>query len=207
MARVEFQYPRRLDWLVATRTPLGGASIDHTTLFKFYNRMESSDTARKLFEELTVEFAEACGTTLKKQRMDSFFIHGWLQMLSRYGLFKETLRVFLQDLRKHKPEVYEVISRYLSREYLKKEFDFTEKDHEAAQCQVRHMAKDMYRIYKVFANGDEVKWYESFKTLVTVFHQQCKVTEGNETLPCEITIREKPEGEEIAVPTTRMCGM
>ncbi len=69
---VEFQYPRRLDWLVATRTPLGGASIDYTTLVKFYNRMESGDTERKLFEELTVEFAEACGTTLKKQRTESF---------------------------------------------------------------------------------------------------------------------------------------
>ncbi len=68
---------------------------------------------------------------------------------------------------------------------------------ETAQRQVRHMAEDMYRIYKVFANRDEVKGYESFKTLVTVFHQRCKVTEGNETLPCEITIREKPEGEEI----------
>lgn len=44
---------------------------------------------------------------------------------------------------------------------------------------------------------DEVKGYESFKTLVTVFYQQCKVSEGNETSPCEITIREKPEGEEI----------
>jgi len=44
---------------------------------------------------------------------------------------------------------------------------------------------------------DEVKGYESLKTLVTVFHQQCKVTEGNETSPCEITLREKLEGEEI----------
>ncbi|HHT9145120.1 MAG TPA: hypothetical protein ACFYD4_05480 [Candidatus Wunengus sp. YC61] len=175
----------------------GRASIDHTTLFKFYNRMETSDTARKLFEELTVEFAEACGTTLKRQRTDSFFIHGWLQILSGYGLCKETLRVFLKDLRKHKPDVYEVISKELSREYLEKEFALTEKYHEAAQRQVRHMAEDMYRVYKAFANQDEVKGYESFKTLVMVFHQQCKVTEGNETSPCEITIREKPEGEEI----------
>jgi len=93
--------------------------------------------------------------------------------------------------------VYEVISKELSREYLEKEFDLTEKDHEAAQRQVRHMAEDMYRIYKAFANRDEVKEYESFKTVIMVFHQQCKVTEGNETSACEIPIREKPEGEEI----------
>ncbi len=128
--------------------------------------------------------------------MRTSFIHGWFQILLRYGLSKETLRVFLQDLRKHKPDVYDVISKELSREYLEKEFDLTEKDPAAAQRQVRHMAEDRYRIYKVFANRDEVKGYESFKTFVTVFHQQGKVTEGNETSPCEITIREKPEGEE-----------
>jgi len=55
----------------------------------------------------------------------------------------------------------------------------------------------MYRIYKAFANQDEVKGCESFKTPIMVFHQQCKGTEGSETSPCEITIREKPEGEWI----------
>jgi len=48
-----------------------------------------------------------------------------------------------------------VISKELSREYLEKEFALTEKDHEAAQRRVRHMAEDMYRIYKAFANQDE----------------------------------------------------
>ena len=31
----EFQFARRLDWLIATNTPFGQAQIDHTTLFKF----------------------------------------------------------------------------------------------------------------------------------------------------------------------------
>ena len=45
----EFQQARRLDWFIATRTPLGETPLDHTTLFKFYNRMETSSVARKLF--------------------------------------------------------------------------------------------------------------------------------------------------------------
>jgi len=87
----EFQFPRRLDWLTATTTPLGKAQIDHTTLFKFYQRFEDDDTARELFVELTDAFINACGTSLKKQRTDSFFVHGWLRVLSRYGLFKKTI--------------------------------------------------------------------------------------------------------------------
>ncbi len=33
----EFQFPRRLDWLIATKTPIGQARIDHTTLLNFTN--------------------------------------------------------------------------------------------------------------------------------------------------------------------------
>lgn len=193
----EFQQARRLDWFIATRTPLGETPLDPTTLFKFYNRMETSKAGRKLFERLTVQFAELCGTSVKKQRTDSFFIHGWLQILSRYGLFKETLRVFLQNLRKQKAGLYECISKELSRDYLGKDFDLTEKDHEKAQRQVKRMAQDLYAVYKTFASHNQVQHYESFKTLATVFHQQCEVIENQEKTTSEIVIREKPVGDEI----------
>lgn len=136
----EFQFLRRLDWLLATNTSLDKAHeahIDHTTLFKFYSRLDKDDKAKKLFQELTLKFADACGTSLKKQRTDSFFIHGWLQILSRYGLFKETTRVFLQNLRKQKPGLYEKVAKELSREYLANDFDLTEKDREKAQRQIK----------------------------------------------------------------------
>ena len=193
----QFQFERRLDWLLATRTPPGETSIDHTTLYKFYVRLESSDVAKKLFEKLTVAFAKACGTKFEKQRTDSFFIHGWLQILSRYGLFKETLRVFLQNLRKQKPGLYEEISKELSRDYLGKEFDLTEKDREEAQRQVKILAQDLYQVYKAFNNHNQVQHYESFKTLSKVLHQQCTVVEKKETATSEVVIREKPVGEGI----------
>ena len=37
---VEFLFSRRIDWMIATRTALGEAQIDHTTLFKFFQRLE-----------------------------------------------------------------------------------------------------------------------------------------------------------------------
>jgi transposase len=193
----EFLQTRRIDWLIATKTPIGEDPIDHTTLFKFFLRMERSGAARKLFEKLTLRFIEACGTSTKKQRTDSFFMHGWLQILSRYGLFKETLRVFLQNLRKQKPGLYEDISKGLSRSYLDKEFDLTEKDHEKAQREVKRMAQDLYAVYTAFDKHHQVNRYESFKTLATIFRQQCEVVENPEKTVCEVVIREKPVGDEI----------
>ncbi len=177
----EYQFPRRIDWLIATSTPFDKVSdthIDHTTLFKFYCRMDKDNHAMNLFQELTLKFADACGTSLKKQRTDSFFIHGWLQISSRYGLFKETIRVFLQNLRKHKPGLCEGVAKELSRDYLANEFDLTEKDRERAQRQIRVMAKDMYSLFETFVNHNQVKHYESFKKLVKVFEQQCETVAG-----------------------------
>jgi len=184
--------------MIATHTPIGEARIDHTTLFKVYGRLEKDDTALKLFQALTLKFAETCGTSMKKQRTDSFFIHGWLQILSRYGLFKETIRLFLSNLRKQKPELYEKIAPELSRNYQDKTFDLTEKDRERAQRKIRSMAKDLYLLNKTFETHHQVRHYKSFKTLVTVFHQQCEVLESqDDESGKEIVIRDKPQGDDI----------
>ena len=192
----EFQYPRRLDWLNATGTPLGKAKIDFTTLYKFYRRLEEDETAGDLFVTITKRFVELCGTSLKKQRTDSFFIHGWLKTLSRYGLFRETIRVFLSELKKKTGDVFDEIAGKLSKQYLEKNFDLTEKDREKAQRRIKEMAQDMYIIVREFESNEGVKELESFRTLETVFAQQCEVVETEDNLST-VEIREKPEGEKI----------
>lgn len=196
---VEFQFQRRLDWLIATKTPLGEAQIDHTTIFKFYQLLETDDTAGKLFTEITDAFINACGTSLKKQRTDSFFIHGWLRLLSRFGLFKETIRKFLQTLRKQKPGLYKNIKGQLSVDYLEKEFDITEKDRDLAQKNISLMARDLHRLKYAFENHKQVKHYETFKILCEVFSQQCEVKYSIDSEP-EIIIKERPDSNAICSP-------
>jgi len=195
----EFQFQRRLDWLVATNTPIGEAKIDHTTLFKFYQRLETDSTCTRLFVSLTNEFVEMCGTSLKKQRTDSFFIHGWLRILSRYGLFKETIRKFLQALRKQKPGLYERIRKELSQDYLEKDFDITEKDKALAQRKICLMARDLYKIVSAFENHKQVKHFTTFEVLHTVFTQQCEVKKDDGSEP-EIVIKEKPDSDTVSSP-------
>ena len=196
---VEFQFPRRIDWLIATHTPPGEAGIDHTTLFKFYKRLEKDATAKKLFVDLTKAFIEACDTSLKRQRSDSFYIHGWLQILSRYGLFKETIRKFLQVLRKQKPGLYEKIKEELSRDYLGNEFDLTEKDRDLAQRKIALMAQDLLRLKSAFEHHKQVQHYGTFEILCQIFSQQCEVRDGADG-EAEIVIKEQPDKGAICSP-------
>lgn len=195
----EYLFGRRLDWLNATHTPLGEAAIDHTTIFKFYQRLQADDTAIELFIKLTDAFVKLCGTSMNMQRTDSFFIHGWLRILSRYGLFKETIRKFLQALRKQKPGIYEAIKEQLSQDYLQRDFDLTEKDKELAQKKVSLMAEDLYQLISAFESHKQIQYYETFKILSTVFSQQCEVKERADWEP-EIIIKEKPDTGAICTP-------
>ncbi len=63
------------------------------------------------------------------------------------------------------------------------------------------MAKDLYLIKCAFDNHKQVKHYKSFKTLISVFEQQCVVKEASDKMGCgnlvQIEIRDKPVGEKI----------
>ena len=192
----EFQFPRRLDWLNATGTPIGEANIDFTTLFKFYQRLEKDETARELFETITNKFIKICGVSLKKQRTDSFYIHGWLRDLSRYGLFKETIRVFLKELNGKKPKIFNQISDKLSKDYLNIGFDLTEKYKDKVKKRIYEMAEDMYILKQEFENHKKINKLKTFRILIEVFKQQCNVIEAEGELPT-IEIKEKPEGKKI----------
>jgi hypothetical protein len=216
--QVEFMFMRRLDWINATFTDFGKAFVDHTTLFKFYRELEKDNSAYQLFADLTKSFIEECHVSKKKQRVDSFFMLGWLSILSRYGLFKETIRVFLQALRKHKPGLYKSVKAELSRDYLQDSFDLTEKDKDKTRGRIKEMANDLYLLKSAFEHNHQVRHYETFKTLVQVFEQQCAIKPKEESTPSdddptakeiieiagntdsiepEIEVREKPKGDKI----------
>jgi hypothetical protein len=140
-----------------------------------------------------------CGTSPGKQRTDSFFIHGWLKTLSRYGLFKETLRVFLHELKKKAPVLYEKTKEMLSQTYLEKNFDLTEKEPEKVKQRLQEMSLDMYLLNQEFVNHEIVKEFAGFRILAKVFNQQCTIIEFNEgaKTAIEIQLRAKPEGDQI----------
>ena len=172
----------------------------------------------QLFADLTKSFIEECNVSKKKQRVDSFFMLGWLSILSRYGLFKETIRAFLQALRKHKPGLYKNVKGELSRDYLQDGFDLTEKDKDKTRGRIKEMARDLYLLKSAFEHNHQVMHFVTFKTLVQVFGQQCvittkeessasdddptaketvEVTDDTATTESEVEIRKKPAGDKI----------
>ena len=94
--------------------------------------MESSNAARNLFKQLTQRFIEACGTSTKKQRTDSFLCKGGYRPCLVMGCLKRRCGCFCKTY-ENRSRVCMRISKGLSLKLFDKEFDLTEKDHEKAR--------------------------------------------------------------------------
>jgi hypothetical protein len=61
------------------------------------------------------------------------------------------------------------------------------------------MEQDLYQFKTAFEHHNQLKHYEIFKRLVTVFKQQCEINETIDKNP-EIIIKEKPDSDTICTP-------
>jgi hypothetical protein len=61
------------------------------------------------------------------------------------------------------------------------------------------MAQDLYQLKTAFEHHNQIKHYETFKTLVKVLEQQCEINETKDKNP-EIIIKEKPDSDPICTP-------
>jgi len=94
----------RLDWKIALGLELDYEGIHPTTLVYFRDRLLNNEQASYAFDQV-LEHLKEIGLVKKggKQRIDSTHVIGEVRELSRIELFHETLRLFMEKVKSHKP--------------------------------------------------------------------------------------------------------
>jgi hypothetical protein len=133
--------------------------------------------ARLAFQGTTDGILGVLGTRVNRQRLDSTHILSNFEMLTRLGLFCETLRVALAALRRAHPRLYtrvpeEVRSRYLKDDGTETRYRDAKSEH--ARRRVDVCARDVYRVLAVCAGKSAAK-LEEIKLLQRLFDDQCEV--------------------------------
>jgi hypothetical protein len=93
-------------WHHALRLPMEEAHLCQKTLHNFRARLTKHDGGRLAFEKITDEIIKALGVRVTRQRLDSTHIVSNFAVLTRLGLFCETIRVFLVELKKERPRLF-----------------------------------------------------------------------------------------------------
>ena len=90
-------------WHHALRLEMEEAHLAQKTLHNFRVRLMEHDGGRLAFSETTDRMIEALGLRTGKQRLDSTHVMSNIAVLTRLGLFCETVRVFLLAVSREHP--------------------------------------------------------------------------------------------------------
>lgn len=131
--------------------------------------------AQKSLEQVTRLLADADCLNLGRQRLDSTHVLSNIAVLTRLGLFVETVTNFLKELRKVDPDAFESLDAGYARRYLEREGYFSDAKREQARRRLPVVAEDVYALVSTFEIDVEVSKLPSFELLVRLFEEQCEV--------------------------------
>jgi hypothetical protein len=164
-------------WHHALQLTLEEAHLPQKTLHNFRSRLMAHDGGRVAFQETTDRIIVALGIRTGKQRLDSTHIMSNIAILTRLGLFCETIRYFLGAVRRAHPDLAEMVPAVLVRRYLKEEGQPTSYEDARSGDGRRRLsvcARDLYRLVDRF-RGTAAAQLEEYHLLERLLHEQCHV--------------------------------
>lgn len=179
-----FNLDFNLAWHVALDLEPEEAHCCQKTLHNFRAKLMESDKAKLLFEEMTGRIIEALGISTERQRLDSTHITSNFRRLTRLGLFCETARVFLRELRKEAKRKFEAVPKGLRKRYLKddgKETRYHDAKSSEAKRRLSVCARDVWRLVDRFRGDEAVEGLESYGLLKRLLDEQCELVEDAPT--------------------------
>jgi hypothetical protein len=171
----ELEY--NLQWHYALGIESGQAHVCQKTLHNFRVKLMNHDRAQQVFEEVTRALAAADGLGLGRQRLDSTHVVSNIAILTRLGLFVETVTHFLKALRKQTPEALACLDAGYMRRYLDREGYFSDAKREQARRRLPVVAQDVYDLVRSFEDDEVVSKLPAFGSLKRLFEEQCEIVE------------------------------
>ena len=182
-AEVVEQLEYNLQWQYALGVEPRSAHVSEKTLWTFRKRLKESDRAQGMFEGITRGLAEGDGLSLGRQRLDSTHVVPNIAILTRLGLFVETVAAFLTALRGEIPTAFATVPAGYVKRYLEREGYFSDAKRSQAPRRLIAVAQDVLALYDRFVADGAVAELPAFKTLSRLLFEQCNIVEVDPSGP------------------------
>jgi len=144
------------------------------TLHNFRTLLLKDGEGGGLFESTTARLIAAAGLRTGRQRQDSTHILSNIKLLTRLGLFVQTITGFLEALRKKHPRLCEQdVAEELRERYLDREGYFADARSSEAPRRLEQAALDIYTLVYRFENHPAVSRMGTFILLRRLYTDQC----------------------------------
>lgn len=188
-----------IQWQHALGVQPADAHVAEKTLHNFRRKLIDNARAQEVFRQLTAALMVADGLSAVRQRLDSTHVISNIAVLTRLGLFTETVTNFLRELRKNAPEKLANLDEGYVKRYLDRDGYFADAKREQAQRRLPVVARDLYALVHAFEADNDTRAWESYTLLVRLLADQCDVVVGDTSPegPVNVTVNVK-EGKEVA---------
>jgi hypothetical protein len=167
----------QLEWNLAWHYALDVTTEEaHTcqkTLHNFRARLLEDDQGAGLFESTTASLIKAAGLRTERQRQDSTHIVSNIRLLTRLGLFVQTITKFLTTLRQEHPRLCAQVTDELLGRYLDREGYFADAKSSEAPRRLEQSAMDLCWLVTRFGEHKQVSAMESYQLVERLYADQC----------------------------------
>jgi Transposase DDE domain/Transposase domain (DUF772) len=193
----------QLEWNLAWHHALDVTPEEaHTcqkTLHNHRAMLLDDDEGVALFERITAALIQAAGLSTKRQRQDSTHILSNIRLLTRLGLFTNTIKKFLEALRKEHPRLCAQVAEELRERYLDREGYFADARGSEAPRRLEQAALDIYHLVQQFGAHKTVAKMEAFALLKRLYDDQCVPPKGKN--PKKIELQKKVSSSSLQTPS------
>jgi hypothetical protein len=179
-----------------------GVEVSSRTVERYQKLFREDELAAQVFHDVTIELAEKLELDISRQRLDSTHVFSYMASFGRTKLMAVAIKRFLTQVIRHAPEQYAALPEEFRKRYEPAESRLFAgaKDAEARQRSRQQAAEDLCWIIEHFANCPDMTARSSYKALVTIFSQQCEVSDG------KVVVKAKTGGDCVQNPSDPGAG-
>ena len=174
-----------------------GASVSTRTVERYQRLFREDELAAEVFHKVTTHLAEKLELDVARQRLDSTHVFSHMASFGRTRMMAVAIKRFLTQVKRHSPAQYDALPEDFRRRYEPPESQLFAgaKDTAARQQSRQRAAEDLLWVIEHFADCAEVTNRSSYKTLKTMFDQQCELEQG------KVVVKAKPGGDCLQNPS------
>jgi hypothetical protein len=179
-----------------------GVTVCSRTVERYQKLFRDNELAAQVFHDVTTRLAELLELDISCQRLDSTHVFSHMASFGRTKLMAVAIKRFLTQVRRHDPELYAALPEEFRRRYEPAESQLFSgaKDAAARQRSRQQAAEDLLWIIERFAKCADMAGRTSYKALVTIFNQQCELSEG------KVVVKAKTGGDCMQNPSEPDAG-
>ncbi len=165
------------------------------SIWSMRSMLTEHDLYVPLFEAVRDKLAKVYEVDTSKQRIDSMHIRSNMRHLGRIGLFVNTIKKFLVNLKRHHKGLFVSLDKELLARYFPKrgESTFSMVQPSASAKTLESVAKDLFCLIERFRNIASVTSMNSYQLLVRLFKEQCTVEKDSKTNTKKVAVKPNKE--------------